>query len=257
MKLAGKVALVTGSNRGIGRGIAVEMAREGADVTVNYNTHEGEAQDVAHEIQKLGRRVIVCQADVSRRDAVDRMVEATLQAFGKVDICVNNAASTVRKPFLELSGDEFQWVLDVSLMSVFHTSQACAREMVKRGQGGAILIISSVHAFIPFRTSVAYNACKAGINHMGHTMAEELLQHKIRVNVIEPGWIDTPGERRFVPEDKIQAMGKKLPWRRLGTIEEIGKAAVFLCSADADYITAACLRVDGGFWLPARSADSS
>ncbi|MBI2194075.1 MAG: glucose 1-dehydrogenase [Planctomycetes bacterium] len=257
MKLAGKVALVTGSNRGIGRGIAVEMAREGADVTLNYNTHEAEAEAVAREIRGLGRRAIVCQADVSKREAVDHMVQETLRAFGKIDICVNNAASTVRKPFLELSGEEFQWVLGVSLMSVFHTSQACARDMVRRGQGGAILIISSVHAFIPFRTSLAYNACKAGINHMGYTMAEELLPHRIRVNVIEPGWIDTPGERRFVPESQIYELGKKLPWGRLGTIEELGKAAVFLCSEDASYITAACLRVDGGFWLPARSADSS
>ncbi len=257
MKLEGKVALVTGSNRGIGHGIAVEMAREGADVTINYNTHADEAEAVAKEVQGLGRRAIVCQADVSKREDIDRMVQATIDEFGKVDICVNNAASTVRKPFLELAPDEFEWVVGVSMMSVFNTSQACAREMVKQGTGGAILVISSVHSFIPFKSSIAYNSCKAGINHMAASMAEELLEHRIRVNVINPGWIDTPGERRFVPEDQIYEMAKDLPWGRIGTIDELGKAAVFLCSSDADYVNAATLTVDGGFWLPARADLSS
>jgi len=256
MKLEGKVALVTGSSRGIGEGIAVEMARAGASVTVNYNSHADEAEAVAERIRGLGQEALVCQADVSRRDQVDRMVEATLSEFGRVDICVSNAALTIRGPFLELANEDVERTVGVSLMGVFNSTQACAREMAKQGDGGAILIISSVLATIPKPTSAPYNACKAGINQMGYTMAEELLSHKIRVNVLEPGWIDTPGERKFLSEEQIAELGAQLPWGRIGTIEEVGKAATFLCSPDADYITAACLRVDGGFWLPSCKSDS-
>jgi glucose 1-dehydrogenase len=250
MRLRGKVALVTGSSRGIGRGIAVEMAKAGACVTVNYNTHPDEAQETAEAVRQAGSKAIVCQADVANRAQVDRMVEATVREFGKVDICVCNAARGLRKPFLELTNEEFQRTVDVTLVGVFNCSQACAREMVKRGEGGAVLFISSVLAFIPKPTTAPYNACKAGINHMAATMAEEFLPHRIRVNVIEPGWIDTPGERKWVTQKEIDELGKLLPWGRLGTAEDIGKAAAFLCSPDADYITAATLRIDGGFWLP-------
>jgi glucose 1-dehydrogenase len=180
------------------------------------------------------------------------MVAATIQDLGRVDICVNNAGATIRKRFLDLTSEDLDWVIAVCLKSVFHTSQACAREMVRRGEGGSILIISSVHAFIPFATSMSYNACKAGIDHMGYTMAEELRTYRIRVNTIQPGWIDTPGERDLATEEELKRIGLRMPWGRLGTPEEVGKAAAFLASPDADYITAACLRVDGGFWLPSR-----
>ena len=257
MKLEGKVALVTGSSRGIGRGIAVEMAKEGADVTVNYSESADAAAEVAEEIRGFGRKALVCKADVSIPEDVDQMVEATIEEFGKVDICVNNVGRTIRKPFLEFTLEEFEWVMRVCSTSVFKTSQACAREMVKRGEGGAILINGSVHAFIPIPTSLPYNAAKAGLNHMAATMAEELLEDRIRVNVIEPGWIDTPGERTLYTEEEIQEHGRLMPWGRLGSIEDVAKAAVFLCSPDADYITAEVLRVDGGFWLPARTRKTS
>jgi glucose 1-dehydrogenase len=128
--------------------------------------------------------------------------------------------------------------------------------MVKRGEGGAILAISSSHAIIPFATAIAYGTCKAGINHMTHTMAEELLKDHIRANVLEPGWIDTPGERKFMTEDQIKEKASRLPWGRMGTIQEMAKAATFLCSDDASYITGATLRADGGFWLPSRGISS-
>lgn len=250
MKLENRVALVTGSNRGIGRGIALEMARAGADVVVNYLHHVDEAEAVADEVKRLGRRAVVCYGDVSQRDDVDQMVAKAEESLGPVDICVNNAALSIRKPFLELSNEEMQQVLNVSLIGAFAVSQACARRMVAHGKRGSIIMISSVHAVIPYATSVAYDSAKAALNHMCHTIAEELLPYRIRVNTIEPGWIDTPGERAFATEQDLQAEAKKLPWGRLGTSEEIGKAAVYLASDDADYITAATLRIDGGFWLP-------
>ena len=251
MQLLNQVALITGSSRGIGRGIAVEMARAGADVVVNYRDRAQEAQDVADEVRALGRRALVCQADVSQRPRIDEMVQRAREELGKVDICVANAAITVRKPFLDLTEQDVNRVLDVSLLGVFNVSQSCARRMVERGQGGAILIISSVHAFIPFAQSSIYNACKAGINAMGFTMAEELVKHRVRVNVIEPGWITTD---RTPPEEKTPQLGRHLPWGRVGTVQEVARAAVFLCSPDADYINAATLRVDGGFWLPSRGS---
>ena len=138
---------------------------------------------------------------------------------------------------------------DVTLWGTFHAAQAGARQLAKQGQGGAILFITSVLATMPIPTSLPYNTVKAGLNHMARTMANELLNHRIRVNAIEPGWIDTPGERQFTTDEEIAEAGPNLPWGRLGQPEDIGRAATFLCSDAADYITGTVLRVDGGFSL--------
>ena len=245
--LSGRVALISGSSRGIGRGCALEMARAGADVVVNFRTHQAEAEQVAAAISDMGRRAVVIGADVSDRSHVDRMVEAAIKEFGKVDIAVCNAAHSHRTPFLDLTVEEMQATLDVTLWGVFHLAQASARHMVERGEGGAILFISSVHAFLPVPDAVPYNTAKAGINHMALTIANELSAHRIRVNVIEPGWIDTPGEREFFSEEEIVERGKQLPWGRLGSVEDMGRAATYLCSDAADYVTGSVLRADGGF----------
>jgi len=247
--LNGKVALITGSSRGIGRGCALEMARAGADIAVNYRTHPDEAEAVAEEIRSMGRQALVVGADVADRSAVENLVNTTIDEFGHLDIVVCNAAYSKREPFLEMSIEGMQRTLDVTLWGVFHVAQASARQMVEQGRGGCLLFISSVHAFIPVPTSLAYNAAKAGLNHMGATIANELTPHHIRVNTIEPGWIDTPGERNYATEEEIQEGGQKLPWGRMGSIEDIGRAATFLCSDAADYITGSVLRVDGGIWL--------
>jgi glucose 1-dehydrogenase len=249
MKLVHRVALVTGASRGIGRGCALELAQAGADVVVNYRSHPDEAEAVVAEIRGMGRRAIAYGADVGRRAAVDAMVAAALEEFGRIDILINNAAYSIRKPFLEYTEAEFAEVLQVAMWSVVHCSQVVGRHMVERGGGGKIIVISSVHAFIPFPNSSPYNTAKAGINHMAYTIAGELAPHRINVNVIEPGWTDTPGERRYFTEEQLREEGQKLPWGRLGRADEIGKAAVFLASDDADYITGASLRVDGGVWL--------
>jgi len=250
--LTGKVALVTGSSRGIGQGCALEMARVGANVTVNYRSHDEEAEAVAEEIREMGRQALVVQADVSDRTAVAKLVEATVERFGRLDILVSNAYYSVREPFLDMSVEGARGTLDVTFWGGFHAAQIAARQMVAQGGGGSILFITSVHAFIPFGNHLAYNTSKAGTNHMAATIAGELAGHHIRVNVIEPGWIDTPGERKYTTEAQLQEEGKKLPWGRLGRPDEIGKAAAFLCSDAASYITGAVLRVDGGFWLPVR-----
>ncbi len=247
--LAGKVALITGSSRGIGRGCAVEMARAGADIAVNYNTHPEDADEVAKELQALGARTTVLQADVSDREAVDRMVSQTVTDLGRLDIVVSNAYYSHRGPFLEVPVDGFRRTLDVCLCGSFHAAQAGARQMVKQGEGGSILFISSVHAAMPVPGSLAYNAAKAGINHMSATIASEMAPHRIRSNVIEPGWIDTPGERTAFTVEGLAEEGRKLPWGRMGTIEDIGRTAAFLVSGAADYVTGSTFRVDGGFCL--------
>ena len=247
--LTDKVALVTGSSRGIGEGCAVEMARAGADVVVNYRSHPEDAEKVAERVRALGQEALVVGADVSDRAAVEKMVADSVDRFGHLDIAVCNAYYSKREPFLELSLEAMERTIAVCLWGSFHTAQVAARQMVAQGNGGCLLFVSSVLAHIPFPTSLPYNTSKAGINHMSATIAAELSSHRIRSNVIEPGWTDTPGERQFATEEQIQEEGKKLPWGRLGSIEDLGKAATFLCSDAADYITGEILKVDGGYCL--------
>ncbi len=140
-------------------------------------------------------------------------------------------------------------MIEGTLIGGFHMSQLIARHMVKRSCGGKIIFISSVHVLTPYARSVAYNAGKSGLNQMAFTIANELSRYRINVNVIEPGWIDTPGEHEAFGDAVMSQAGAALPWGRLGTPEDIGKAAVFLASDDADYVTGTALRVDGGTWF--------
>jgi glucose 1-dehydrogenase len=251
MKLSGKVALVTGAARGIGRGCALELARAGANVAVNDRLRTPQAEAVVADIQAMGRQAILVEGDVFERASCETVVARALQGLGRIDILVSNPAFSRRGDFLEYDPELFDKTLQGTLAGGFHMSQLVARHMVERGGRGKIVFISSVHARIPYVRAVAYNAAKSGLNHMAMTMAAELAPQRINVNVIEPGWIDTPGEHETFGSEAIAQTAPSLPWGRLGTPEDIGKAAVFLCSEDADYITGACLLVDGGFCLRA------
>lgn len=248
-RFAGKVALVTGASRGIGRGIALRLAVEGADVVVNYRAHPDEAAEVTDEIRRYGRRALVWQADVADRDAVARMFAATVAQFGGLDIAVANAAFSIREPVIEAQWEHVLRTLAVSQFGVFHTCQMAAQQMVRQGRGGKIVIISSVHQEQAPANSAPYNMAKAAINNLGCTMAVELAAQHINVNIINPGWIDTPGERAFASEEELMAAGKAIPWGRLGAPADIAAAVAFLVSDEADYITGATLRVDGGYVL--------
>jgi glucose 1-dehydrogenase len=251
MKLLGKKALVTGAARGIGRGCALALARAGADVAVNDRERSALGESVVAEIQALGRRAVLVEGDVFARPSCERVVDAALQALGRIDIFISNPAFSRRGSFLEYDPETFDRVLQGTLFGGFHMSQLVARHMVERGGGGKIVFISSVHVRVPYVRSVAYNAAKSGLNNMARTIAAELIPHRINVNLIEPGWIDTPAEHETFGEEKIRQAGPSLPWGRMGTPEDIGKAAVFLSSDDADYITGTALLVDGGFTLRA------
>jgi glucose 1-dehydrogenase len=250
LDLSGKVALVTGASRGIGRGCAMEMAKVGADVIVNYCTHQRDAGEVVDEIVALGRRSTAIQADVATRLGVDNLMRGALEFAPTVDILVNNAYCSVRKPFLELSDEDVDATWRVTLWSVLRCSQAVARVLVQRQMPGSIIAISSTFAHIPWPTSLAYNVAKAGVEQMVFTMAAELAPFSIRVNAIEPGWTNTPGERKFSTEAQIADGATRLPLRRLGEPQDIGRMCAFLASEAASYVTGAMFRVDGGSWLP-------
>ena len=249
MNLFGKTALVTGAARGIGRGCALELARAGADVAVNDLSRSPEAESVIDEITALGRRAVLVEGDVFERSSCESVVNRAVESLGRIDIFISNPAYSRRGDFLDYDPAVFERVLQGTLVGGFHMSQLVARHMVARGGGGKIVFISSVHARIPFARSVAYNAGKIGLKHMARTIAAELVSHRINVNVIEPGWIDTPGEHATFGSELIHSAGPTLPWGRMGTPEDIGRAAVFLSSPDADYITGTELVVDGGLCL--------
>ena len=212
--LDGKVALISGASRGIGRGIALQMGRSRAKVAVNYRAHRDEAEAVVAEIRQAGGDAFAYRADVSDRDAVDAMVDATVEQFGRLNIAVANAYYSKREPFLDLALESAQRTLEVTFWGAFHIAQAGARQMVKQGEGGAILFISSVLAWIPLPTSLPYNAAKAGIDQMSATIANELTEHRIRSNVIAPGYTDTPGERQYATEAQLREAATALPWKR-------------------------------------------
>ena len=249
MLLLGKKALVTGAARGIGRGCALELARAGADVAVNDRGRSQEAATLVEEIQSLGRQATLVDGDVFERSSCERVAAAAIESLGRLDILVSNPAFSRRGAFLEYDPELFAKTLEGTLAAGFHMSQLVARHMVARGGGGKIVFISSVHARIPFIRAAAYNAAKSGLVALAQTIAAELLPHRINVNAIEPGWIDTPGEHETFGDAAIAAGASKLPWGRLGTAEDIGRAAVFLSSDHADYITGTSLLVDGGLWL--------
>ena len=242
---AGRVALVSGASRGIGRACALALAEDGADVVVNYLSHPAEAAEVVREIERLGRRGLAHQADVSDRAQVDAMVAAALDRFDRLDAVVANAYRSIRQPFLGVSPEGLEQTLAVTLLGAFHVCQAGARAMVERGVAGSITVIGSIHGETGFSNSTSYNIAKFGLTGLVLTAANELAAHRIRVNLVNPGWIDTPGERRYATEEELRAQAQRLPWRRLGQPREIGRVVAFLASEGASFVSGAVLRADG------------
>lgn len=249
MKLLGKKALVTGGAQGIGLGCALELAIAGADVVVNDKEQTEAAEAVIDRIRGVGRQATLVAGDAFEHASCNAIVSEAVATLGRIDILVSNPAYSRRGDFLDYDPETFRKVLQGTLTGGFSMSQAVARHMVERGGGGKIVFISSVHAQRPYARSVAYNAAKAGLNHLARTIAVELLRHRINVNVIEPGWIDTPGEHLTFGTEFIEKVGPTLPWGRMGTPADIGRAAVFLASDESEYITGTTLTVDGGLLL--------
>lgn len=247
MKLEGKIALVTGASRGIGREIALEFAKEGANVAVNYAGSEEKAREVVEEMKALGREALCIQCDVSNSEAVQKMMKSVVDHFGGLDILVNNAGITKDNLLLRMKEEEWDAVINTNLKGVFLCTKAAARTMMKK-RSGRIINISSIVGITGNPGQANYVAAKSGVIGLTKTTAKELASRGITVNAIAPGFISTDMTENL-PEESKEAMIKQIPLGRIGEPKEIARVALFLASSDSSYMTGQVLRVDGGMGM--------
>ncbi len=246
MRLSGKVALVTGASRSIGRAIAVALAREGANVAVNYVSHAAEAKSVVQEIEALGRVGLAVQADVADRSQVAAMVDRVERELGPLGILVSNAGVQKRVFFLDFEERDWDWIIQTNLKACYLVGQAAARRMKDRGYG-KIINVSSEAAGFPAPRMSAYCVSKAGVAMLTKCMALELAQHGIRVNALAPGLTRTDINRKDLEDQTfLQARVARIPQGRVMSPEDLTGAAVFLASPESDSMTGQTLQVDGG-----------
>jgi len=247
MRLEGKVALVTGSSKGIGRGIAIRFAQEGADVVINYNSSADEAQEVLKEVEATGRKGYVVKANLAIVSEVRQLISEGVNHFGKLDILINNAGIEKHAPFLEATEEDYDKVLDVNLKGVFFATQTMAQHLVSTKRPGKIINTSSVHEELPFPNFTSYCAAKGGLKMMMRNLSIELAPYGITINNIAPGAIQTPINTALLNDKaKLTALLQQIPLARLGKPEDVASLAVFLASAESDYVTGATYVVDGG-----------
>src|SRR6478609_3517429 len=245
-----RVVVITGASLGIGRATALAFGRCGAKVVVNYRAHREQADEVVKLVRESGAQAIAVQADVADQGAVETLVANAVSQFGRLDIAVSNAAYSDRELFYQADMAGFRRTVDVTLWGAFYLMRVASQQMIKQGGGGAICIVSSPHAFIPAPRAMAYNMSKAAIEHMARTAAIEVAEFKIRINLIQPGWTDTPGELKFASRETLDTAGAKIPMGRLGTADEMADGVLFLCNPKNTYTTGAALLIDGGISLP-------
>jgi 3-oxoacyl-[acyl-carrier protein] reductase len=246
--ITGQAAFVTGAQQGIGRAVALALARAGADVAVNYLDDAGAAARVVRDIEAMGRRAVLVQGDVSVPGQVEAMTATVVKALGAIDVLVNNAGVFPRVPFLEMKESDWDFVLDVNLKGSFLCAQAAARLMVQRGRPGAIVNIAS-QAVRGAVLGVHYSASKGGVVAMTRAMALELAPHGIRVNAVAPGLTDTAQPRYGHDEDALAAMARAVPLGRMARAEDIADVIVFLASDDARFITGETIHANGGSYM--------
>jgi 3-oxoacyl-[acyl-carrier protein] reductase len=242
--LNGKVALVTGASRGIGRAIAIELAQKGANVAVNFAGSEGKANEVVDEIKSLGKEAIAVKADVSNGESVTEMIKAVIGTFGSLDILVNNAGITRDNLLMRMKEEEWDAVINTNLKGVFHCTKAVTRQMMKQ-RNGRIINIASIVGVTGNPGQANYVAAKAGVIGLTKTTAKELATRNINVNVIAPGFITTDMTDEL-PEEVKNEMLKQIPLARFGEPHDIAKLVSFLASEDSKYITGQTIHVDGG-----------
>ncbi|MFJ7950493.1 3-oxoacyl-[acyl-carrier-protein] reductase [Lysinibacillus sp. NPDC096418] len=243
-KLEGKVAVVTGASRGIGRAIAVKLAAEGAKVIVNYSGSQAKAEEVVAAIQEAGGEALAVQASVAKSDEVAALMDAAVTTFGSLDILVNNAGITRDNLLMRMKENEWDDVMDTNLKGVFLCTKAVTRQMMKQ-RAGRIINISSIVGVAGNAGQANYVAAKAGVIGLTKTTAKELASRNILVNAIAPGFIETEMTAEL-PDDLKQGMLTQIPLAKLGQPEDIAKAVAFLASDDANYMTGQTLHIDGG-----------
>ncbi len=246
MKLAGKVALVTGAAQGIGKAIALLLAQNGADVVVSDINVE-KANDTAREVKALGRKSVAMKVDVAKLDDVERMVEAILAQFGQIDILVNNAGIARDKLILRMTEEDWDAVLNINLKGTFNCTKAVVRHMSKQ-RSGKIVNIASVVGEMGNPGQGNYAASKAGVIGFTKTIAREFAQRGINVNAIAPGYIETP-MTDALPDKVKDELKRMIPMDRLGKPEDVAEAVLFLVSESANYITGQVLNVNGGIYM--------
>ncbi|MBL4952649.1 3-oxoacyl-[acyl-carrier-protein] reductase [Neobacillus sp. OS1-32] len=244
MSLTGKTALVTGASRGIGRAIALELASQGANVAVNYAGSEAKANEVVDEIKALGRDAFAYKCNVSDSANVTEMVKSVIDRFGSLDILVNNAGITKDNLIMRMKEEEWDDVININLKGVFLVTKAVTRQMMKQRKG-RIINIASIVGVSGNPGQANYVAAKAGVIGLTKTTAKELASRNITVNAIAPGFITTDMTDQL-PEEIKAEMLKQIPLARLGEPKDVAKAAAFLASDDAAYITGQTLNIDGG-----------
>ena len=258
LKLENRVALITGSTRGIGHTTALMFAHEGADIVINGRPEESAVEREAAArtvaaIESIGRRAVFIPADVGDRAQVESLFRKAIDHFGHLDVVMANAAYNVKQKIVDAEWPTVQRIFDVAMFGVFHACQLAAQQMVQQNKagrlGGKILINGSVHGDIAVPYHAAYGMSKAAINQLCRILAAELASYRINVNCVNPGWTDTENERTFISEEELSAAAKRLPWKRLATTEEIASAFLFLASDDASYISGHTIVVDGGLEL--------
>lgn len=248
--LDGQNAIVTGASKGIGAAIAVALADAGANVAINYSGSEESANEVADQCRAAGVKARLAKADVGVQSEVERIVQETVDEFGSLEIAVSNAAYSDRELFYKANMAGFEKTVQVTMWGAFYLLRAAAQQMIAAKSKGSVVIVSSPHSWRPIPGAMAYNMSKAAIDQMARTAATELCNKRIRVNTMHPGWIDTPGERKFFSDEKLEAMGAELPWGRLGNPDEIARGVVFMCDPASDYMTGSSILIDGGIELP-------
>jgi glucose 1-dehydrogenase len=247
MRLAGKSAIVTGASRGIGKAIALAFGREGASIVVDYFGRAEGADTVVEEIVRGGGRAIAVRADVTKPDEVRALVERTQEAFGGVDVIVNNAGFEEKHPFLETPFDAYEKVLAVNLTGVWLCSQAAAGAMIVRGKGGRIINISSVHENIAMPGNAPYCAAKGAVRMLARTIALELAPHGITVNDVCPGAVDTPMDETVKQDpSELRELLDWIPLKRMAKPQEVAELCVYLASDAASYVTGSSYAIDGG-----------
>jgi len=249
MRLEGKVAIVTGAGRGIGRAIALGYAREGAAVAVNYSRSGEAAEEAAASIRTAGGKAVAIRADVSDLGTHDALIAETLQEFGSVDILVNNAGIEIHEPVLQASLGTWEQTIGVNLKGAYFLSCKAASAMMRSG-GGKIINISSVHDVEPLCDRAIYSISKGGMMMLVKSLALELAEYNIHVNAISPGAILTDMNRKHLTETpRRERLLARIPLKRIGDPEDVLGAAIFLASSESDYVTGTTIYVDGGLLL--------
>jgi glucose 1-dehydrogenase len=247
VQLENKVAIVTGSSSGIGKGIALAFGEEGAAVTVDYRSHPDEAKDVVERIEDAGGKAVSVQADITRPEDVANLVRRAVEEFGRLDIMVNNAGIEHKMPFLETPLEVWNKVVDVNLTGPWLGCQEAAKLLVSQGGSGRIINISSVHEDLPMPTNSPYCAAKGGLRMLTRTIAVELAPYGITVNNIAPGAVETPMDMPLKEHpEQMQKLLSEIPLRRMGKPEEIAALAVYLASDASAYVTGSTFFIDGG-----------